>query len=50
MRQAIEAELAKLEHRTDLDAVERVGNDLAMGLQRLRLAWLTAVEREVEGG
>ncbi|MDO9338479.1 MAG: helix-turn-helix transcriptional regulator [Caulobacter sp.] len=44
MRRAIEAELAKLDHRADLDAVERVGNNLAIRLQQLRLAWLDELE------
>ncbi|RZJ43134.1 MAG: hypothetical protein EON86_05865 [Brevundimonas sp.] len=44
MREAVKAELAKLEARTDLDAVERTGNDLAIRLQILRLDWLDGFE------
>lgn len=36
----VEAEMAKLEGRDDLDPVERVGNDLARRQQEMRLAWL----------
>lgn len=45
MRDAVGAELVKLESRVDLDAVERTGNALAIRLQRLRLDWLDEFER-----
>ena len=40
MTAAVQAEMAKLDGRDDLDPVERVGNHLARLQQELRLLWL----------
>lgn len=47
MRAEIHAELAKLTSRGTLDPVEQAGNEVAIGLQHLRLAWLDAWQSDL---
>lgn len=48
MTTAVQAEMAKLEHRDDLDPVESIGNDLARAQQEMRLAWLKEASKNAK--
>lgn len=47
LRRTITAEIPKLQHRQDLDAVEAIGNELAIAVQKLRLDWLNQLAQTI---